>query len=100
MTEPVHGVVLVGDPDAANELLAAGIHDFMIFDREVVSSVFDDDTDTWTLATEDGETCRGRVVVACESPFVPLVPDLAGPQRLSRYRHACGDARRIFRSGR
>jgi hypothetical protein len=78
VTEPVHGVVLVGDPDAANELLAAGIHDFMIFDREVVSSVFDDDTDTWTLATEDGETCRGRVVVTCESPFVPLVPDLLG----------------------
>jgi hypothetical protein len=78
VTKPVHGVVLVGDPDAATELLAAGIHDFMIFDREVVSSVFDDDTDTWTLAAEDGETCRGRVVVACESPFVPLVPDLVG----------------------
>ena len=78
MTEPVHSVVLVGDPDAANELLAAGIHDFMIFDREVVSSRFDDDTDTWTLAAEDGETCRGRAVVACESPFVPLVPDLLG----------------------
>ncbi len=78
MTEPVHSVVLVGDPDAADELLAAGIHDFMIFDREAVSSVFDDDTDTWTLAAEDGQTCRGRVVVACESPFVPLVPDLLG----------------------
>jgi uncharacterized protein DUF4873 len=78
VTERVHGVVLVGDPDAADELLAAGIHDFVIFDREVVSSVFDDDTDSWTLATEDGETCRGRVVVACESPLVPLVPDLLG----------------------
>jgi hypothetical protein len=78
VTERVHGVVLVGEPDAANELLAAGIHDFVIFDREVVSSVFDDDTDSWTLATEDGETCRGRVVIACESPFVPLVPDLLG----------------------
>ena len=100
MTEPVHGVVLVGDPDAANELLAAGIHDFMIFDREVVSSVFDDDTDTWTLATEDGETCRGRIVVACESPFVPLVPDLLGRRDFRGTRDACGDARRIFRSGR
>jgi hypothetical protein len=78
VTERIHGVVLVGNPDAANELLAAGIHDFMIFDREVLSSVFDDDTDTWTLITGDGETCRGRVVVACESPFVPLVPDLLG----------------------
>jgi hypothetical protein len=44
----------------------------------VVSSVFDDDTDTWTLTAEDGATCRGRVVIACESPFVPLVPDLLG----------------------
>ena len=78
MTERIHSVVLVGDPDAANELLAAGIHDFMIFDREVVSSVFDDDTDTWSLTAEDGDSCRGRVVVACESPFVPQVPDLVG----------------------
>jgi hypothetical protein len=78
VTERIHDVVLVGDPDAANELLTAGIHDFMIFDREVISAVFDDATDTWTLATEDDETCRGRVVVACESPFVPLVPDLLG----------------------
>jgi len=78
VTDRVHGVVLIGDGDAATELLAAGIHDFFIFDREVVSSVFDDDTDTWTLATEDGEVCRGRVVVACESPFVPMVPDLVG----------------------
>jgi Domain of unknown function (DUF4873) len=78
VTECIHGVVLVGNPDAANDLLAAGIHDFMIFDREVLSSVFDDDTDTWTLATEDGESCRCRVVVACESPFVPSVPDLLG----------------------
>ncbi|WP_428340784.1 DUF4873 domain-containing protein [Mycobacterium sp.] len=78
VSQRIHGVVLVGDPHAANELLAAGIHDFMIFDREVVSSVFDDATDTWTLAAEDGETCRGRVVVACASPFVPLVPDVLG----------------------
>ncbi len=78
MSERVHAVVLVGDGDAATELLAAGIHDFVIFDREVVSSVFDDDTDTWTLTAEDGETCRGRIVVACDSPFVPLLPDLLG----------------------
>jgi uncharacterized protein DUF4873 len=78
VTDGDHNVVLIGDGDAATELLAAGIHDFFIFDREVVSSVFDDETDTWTLTTEDGEVCRGRVVVACESPFVPMVPDLVG----------------------
>ncbi len=74
----VHAIVLVGDGDAATELLAAGVHDFVIFDREVVSALFDDDTDTWTLATADGESCRGRVVITCESPFAPVVPDLLG----------------------
>jgi cation diffusion facilitator CzcD-associated flavoprotein CzcO len=44
----------------------------------VVSSVFDGDTDTWTLTTADGESCRGRVVIACKSPFVPWIPDLFG----------------------
>lgn len=78
MTERIHDVVLVGDGDAATELVAGGIHDFVIFDRDVVTSVFDDDTGAWTLATEDGETCRGHIVVACESPFVPMVPDLLG----------------------
>jgi len=78
VTSRVYAVVLVGAGDAATELLSAGVHDFVIFDREVVSAVFDDDTDTWTLATEDGETCRGRIVITCESPFVPLVPDLLG----------------------
>jgi cation diffusion facilitator CzcD-associated flavoprotein CzcO len=78
VTQPVHGVVLAGDPDAANELLAAGINDFLIVDREVVSSVFDDDTDTWTLTTDDCQTCRGRVVIACESPLAPWIPDFPG----------------------
>lgn len=78
MTQPVHSAVLVGDPDAADQLLAAGIHDFMMLDRDIASSVFDDDTDTWTLTTDDGQTCRGRVVVACASPLVPLIPDFPG----------------------
>jgi hypothetical protein len=78
VTERVHGVVLVGDGNAATELLAAGVNDFVIFDREVTSAVFDDATDTWTLTDGDGEFCRGRVVVTCESPFVPWIPDLLG----------------------
>ncbi|MFZ0715873.1 DUF4873 domain-containing protein [Mycobacterium sp.] len=78
MTERVHGVVLVGDGNAATELLAAGINDFVIFDREVTRAVFDDATDTWTLTADDGESCRGRIVVTCESPFVPWIPDLLG----------------------
>jgi hypothetical protein len=78
MTDRGHGVVIVGAGSIATELLAAGVDHFVVFDRDVVSSVFDDDTDTWTLTTGDGETCRGRVVVACTSPFVPWVPDLFG----------------------
>ena len=78
MTDRIHDVVLVGDGDAATELLAAGIHDFFVFDREGVSAVFDDSIDTWTLSTEDGDTCRGRIVITCESPFVPMLPDVLG----------------------
>jgi cation diffusion facilitator CzcD-associated flavoprotein CzcO len=78
VTERVHGVVLVGDGNAATELLAAGINDFVIFDREVTSAVFDDATDTWTLTADGGEFCRGRVVITCESPFIPWIPDLFG----------------------
>ena len=78
MTERVHGVVLVGDGNAATELLAAGVNDFVIFDREVTSAVFDDATDTWMLTADDGQVCRGRIVVTCESPFVPWIPDLFG----------------------
>jgi hypothetical protein len=72
VTERFHGVVLVGDGNAATELLAAGVNAFVIFDREVTNAVFDDATDTWTLTAEDGEFCRGRVVVNCESPLSTL----------------------------
>ncbi|OBI50744.1 hypothetical protein A5707_14915 [Mycobacterium kyorinense] len=71
-------VVVVGSASAAAKLRDAGITDFTLVDREVVSSVFDDETATWTVATNGGETCRGGVVVACTSPFVPWIPDLPG----------------------
>jgi cation diffusion facilitator CzcD-associated flavoprotein CzcO len=59
-------------------LRAAGIDDVVVFDRALTRSVFDDRSDTWTLTADDGETCRGRVVLACKSPFVPWTPDLFG----------------------
>ncbi len=94
MTERVHGVVLVGDGNAATELLAAGINDFVIFDREVVSSVFDDDTETWTLTADDGEILSrprsGRLRVAIR----PVDSGSVRPQGVSRHRDPCGDARR------
>jgi len=73
-----HGVVIVGPGSVGTELLAAGVDDFVIFDRELISSVFDDGTDSWTLTANDGEACRGRVVVSCTSPLVPWIPDLFG----------------------
>jgi hypothetical protein len=63
-----HDVIVVG----------GNIAGFATLDRKVISAVFHDDTDTWTLNTGDGETCHARVVVACESPFVPWTPDLLG----------------------
>jgi Domain of unknown function (DUF4873) len=78
VTDRCHDVVIVGPDSIATELLAAGIEDPVVFDREVVSSVFDDGTDTWTLTTADGETCHGRVVVAGTSPFIPWIPDQFG----------------------
>nr|WP_232315588.1 DUF4873 domain-containing protein [Mycobacterium celatum] len=64
----IHDVVVVG----------AQIAGFPTLDGEVVSSVFDDTTDTWTLTTSGGETCRARVVVTGASPFVPWIPNLLG----------------------
>jgi hypothetical protein len=63
-----HDVIVVGGDLAG----------FPTLDGEVISAVFDDDTDAWTLTTADGQTCRGRVVVTCKSPLVPWVPDLLG----------------------
>ncbi len=82
---------------AATELLAAGVTDFQILDkargpgwptalgghprpgREVISSVFDDTTDTWALHTAAGEVFAGRVVIAAHRPpHVPWIPEFAG----------------------
>ncbi|MGH3850126.1 MAG: hypothetical protein ACRDRT_10545, partial [Pseudonocardiaceae bacterium] len=67
MIERSHDVVIVGAGPAvlcaATELRDVGITDFVVFDREVISSVFDDATDTWAVTSHSGETCRGRVIV-------------------------------------
>lgn len=63
-----HDVIVVGGDLAG----------FPTLDGEVISAVFDDDTDTWTLTTAGGRTCRGRTVVTFESPLAPWTPDLFG----------------------
>jgi Domain of unknown function (DUF4873) len=82
VNERCHGVVVIGagsvGRSVAAELRDAGATDLTVVDREVIGAVFDDETDTWTLAIPGGEACRGRVVIACESPFVPWTPNLPG----------------------
>jgi cation diffusion facilitator CzcD-associated flavoprotein CzcO len=83
-----YDVVIVGAGAAgvcaAVELRDAGITDFVIVEREVISSVFDDATDTWQLRTRDGETCHGRVVIAtCNATHVPWIPNLLGSNNFS-----------------
>ena len=62
MTERCHDVVVVGDNAVGAELLAAGIDDFVIFDRTVTSSAFDDSTDTWTLTSDDRAFTRNSIL--------------------------------------
>ncbi|UQX12105.1 DUF4873 domain-containing protein [Candidatus Mycobacterium methanotrophicum] len=64
----IHHVIAVGGEVAG----------FPTLDGEVISSVFDDGADTWTLTTADGQTCRSRIVLAGQPPFVPWIPDLFG----------------------
>jgi cation diffusion facilitator CzcD-associated flavoprotein CzcO len=72
-----HPIVVVGD-GAVGELETAGITDFRLC-RDVISSVFDDDTDTWVLSTAADETFRASVVIAAHPPvYVPWTPDIAG----------------------
>ena len=59
-------------------VVSGDVAGFPTLDGEVISSVFDDDTDTWTLTTADGKTCRSRIVLAGKSPFVPWTADLFG----------------------
>jgi len=63
-----HDVVVVG----------ADLPGWPALDGEVRSSVFDEATDTWTLTTTDGQTCRSRVVISGNSPLVPWIPELVG----------------------
>ena len=82
MTERRHDAVVVGVGATAQRAAAAlrdgGTTDVAVVDREVIGTVFDVETDTWTLCVPGGEACHARAVVACESPFVPWIPNLPG----------------------
>jgi cation diffusion facilitator CzcD-associated flavoprotein CzcO len=81
--ERSHDVVIVGagaaGVRAAAALRDAGITDFLIVEREVISSVFNDDTDTWRLTGRGGEACHGRIVISAGKPIsTPWIPNLPG----------------------
>jgi cation diffusion facilitator CzcD-associated flavoprotein CzcO len=63
-----HDVVSVGGQIAG----------FATLNQPVISAVFDDGTDTWTLTTDDNQTHHARIVIAHQSPFVPWIPNLRG----------------------
>jgi hypothetical protein len=59
---------------AHDELRQADISSVVIPAQDVTGSVFDDNTDTWTLHTTDG-TCQSRILIAAEQQtFVPWIP--------------------------
>ncbi len=98
-----HDVLIVGAGRAGIctgiALLQAGITDFVLLEQasqadgtpppalgdrlrrncEVITSVFDDATDTWTVTTRGGATRRARVVIAAHRrTHVPWIPELPG----------------------
>ncbi|MGV0737789.1 FAD-dependent oxidoreductase [Mycobacterium syngnathidarum] len=54
------------------------------FGVEVVSEVFDDDGDQWTVTSESGEVFTARVVIAGTGPLhIPNIPALLGADRFA-----------------
>lgn len=83
MTESHHHIIIVGDQGHAGyktreALRKAGFSDCVVLDQQLVSSVFDDATDTWVLSTAADETLRADVVVTNRQPFAPWIPDIPG----------------------
>ena len=87
LAEPWHRIAIIGAGAAGRSaraaLLAAGLTDVVMLDRtsgrEVLSSRFDEETDTWLLTTAGGEIFQARVVIAAYRPVqVPWLPDIAG----------------------
>ena len=97
LAEPCHHTIIIGAGacgwSARAALRAAGVTDVVMLDKapgpipdtdlrpgcEVLSSRFDDGTDTWLLTTAGGESFRAHAVIAAYRPVqVPWIPDVAG----------------------
>jgi Domain of unknown function (DUF4873) len=62
----MHDVVVVGGT----------VPGFTTLDCPVISAVLDDDTNVWTLTTDAGQS-QTRILLTCESPLIPWIPNLA-----------------------
>jgi cation diffusion facilitator CzcD-associated flavoprotein CzcO len=63
----------------------------MRFDARVTSALWDDDTGTWVVTTDDGTTVRARYFVAATGVLsVPYLPDIPGRDDFVGVQHHTG----------
>ena len=62
-----------------DEVIAVGGHvaGFSTLESPMISAAFDDNTNTWTITTGAGQR-QARVLLDCQSPLIPWIPDLPG----------------------
>jgi Domain of unknown function (DUF4873) len=80
--ERCHPAVIIGTgaalQSARTALSQAGLTDVAVIADEPVSSVFDDDTDTWRVRTAREEFSGHVVIAAHPPPFAPWTPNFPG----------------------
>ncbi|QLL06641.1 DUF4873 domain-containing protein [Mycobacterium vicinigordonae] len=79
-TQQVSVTVIVGAGARGIEtaLAQAGVTDVVTLERAVLRSEFDEDTDSWTLHTDQAPV-QARVVIATDQTrFTPWIPDIDG----------------------
>jgi cation diffusion facilitator CzcD-associated flavoprotein CzcO len=61
------------------DVIAVGGHvaGFTTLDSPMTSAAFDENTNTWTITTDAGQRLA-RVLLDCQSPLVPWIPNLPG----------------------
>ncbi len=78
-----HPLVIIGGHARAHAvrsaLQSAGVTGVAVLDNPILRSVFDEDTDTWTLHTVAGGVVQAHVIIdARRPPAIPWTPKLPG----------------------
>jgi len=62
-----------------HDVIAVGgrVAGFTTLDSPMIGAAFDDNTDTWTITTDVGQT-QTRILLDCQLPLVPWIPNLPG----------------------